>query len=180
MYAKPLQIKRKDVVLEVMNKYSDGNNFYDIGCAEGLFCNLALSFGSVSAKGIDAVEAIINKAKSQFPNCEFEIGNCLNLNEQTKYGLILCSEVLQHIVDYKKVLKEISKILDKNGVFILTTPNLSQENNHIFANLDLDSSPKELLKEIGGASYGRQNAIWKFNTMLLCKEIEDKYLTKLK
>jgi len=179
MYAKPLQNKRKDKVVDIMMKYCNSKTFYDIGCAEGLFCNLAMSFGAISAKGVDVVDVKVEKAQTQFPGCFFQVKNCLNLNEKNQYGLVLCSEVLQHIVDYRKCLNEIDKILEENGILILTTPNLSQGKDHTFANLDSRSSPNELLNEIGGASFGKQNAIWKFNTRLLCKEIENEYSFKL-
>ena len=144
-----------------------------------MFCSLALSFGALNAKGIDIVKTKIEKAKSQFPDCEFEIGNVLNLKETSKYGLLLCSEVLQHIVNYKKCISEIINILDQNGILILTTPNLSQGNKYIFADLKPEYSPGEQLGGSGGASFGKQNAIWKFNTKLLCKQIEEIFPLKL-
>jgi len=179
MYAKPLQNKRKDAIIQILKNNVEGKTFYDVGCAEGLFCNLALLYGALSAKGVDVVEPKIEKAKSQFPDCEFEIGNVLDLKETSKYGLILCSEVLQHIVDYKKCLSGIENLLEKNGIMILSTPNLSQGNKHIFADIKPEYSPEELLCEIGGASFGKQNAIWKFNTKLLCKQVEDFFPLKL-
>jgi len=172
MYAKPLQNKRKDRVEIEMKNYCKGKSFYDIGCAEGLFCDLAMSYGATRSKGVDIVEEKIEKAKLQFPNCEFDTVDCLNLKEEKSYDVVLCSEVLQHIVDYKKCLSELVKIIDKNGIFILTTPNLALNESHVFADLDPNQSPEQLLQEIGGASFGKQNAIWKFNTQTLYNEIE--------
>ena len=171
MYAKPLQNKRKKRVENEIKKYCVGKSFYDIGCAEGLFCDLAISFGAKIAKGVDVVEEKIKKAKLEFSRCEFDVVDCLNLQEKKSYDVVLCSEVLQHIVDYKKCLSEIVKILNEDGIFILTTPNLSPKNSHLFADLKPTQSSDELLHEIGGASFGKQNAIWKFNTQTLYKDI---------
>ena len=97
MYAKPLQNKMKDRVEIEMKNYCKGKSFYDIGCAEGLFCDLAMSYGATRSKGVDVVEEKIAKAKLQFPNCEFDTVDCLNLQEEKSYDVVLCSEVLQHI-----------------------------------------------------------------------------------
>ena len=63
----------------------------------------------IEATIVDVVDAKVEKAQNQFPSCSFEVKNCLYLNENNQYGLILCSEVLQHIVDYRKCLN--AKIL---------------------------------------------------------------------
>ena len=175
MYAKPLQNKRKDAVIQLIKNHVKGKSFFDIGCAEGLFCSVAKSYGALYAAGIDAVDEKIVKARAQFPDCKFEVGDVLNLSKTSKYDLVLCSEVLQHIVDYSKCLSKIINTLSRNGIFVLTTPNLSQKNKHLFADIDSEITTEELLNEVGGASFGKQNAIWKFNTKLLCDEIKHNF-----
>lgn len=55
-----------------------------------------------------------------FPNESFEV--------------IVCNHVLEHVSNYKNALKELNRILTKNGILILTTPlnpnsNKTMENN---------------------------------------------------
>jgi len=39
-----------------------------------------------------------------------------------KWGLIVCNHVLEHVNDYKKALKELKRILKKDGILELTVP----------------------------------------------------------
>ncbi len=175
MYRKPLQNKRKDAVCEIMKANMSGKTFLDVGCAEGLYCNYALEYGAKAATGIDVVPKKIENARKQFPECNFKVGDVLDLDLQKRFDVVLCSEVLQHLVDYKKCLTGMINILSDDGLLILTTPNLAGENGHEFAKINHTSEAAELFKEIGGASFGKQNAIWKFNTRQFADEIAEEY-----
>lgn len=56
----------------------------------------------------------------------------LNDNEvlKEKFQFILCYETIEHVYEYSKLLNMLSKILEKNGIIILTTPNVSWEIIH--------------------------------------------------
>lgn len=45
------------------------------------------------------------------------------------FDMIIISEVIEHIIEYHYVLDEIYRVLKKNGILILTTPNLNNINN---------------------------------------------------
>lgn len=42
--------------------------------------------------------------------------------EKNQYDLVLCSEVLEHVPDYKKALKEIFRVAKNKGIAIITVP----------------------------------------------------------
>ena len=56
----------------------------------------------------------------------------LNDNEvlKEKFQLILCYETIEHVYEYSVLLNMLSKVLEKNGIIILTTPNVSWEIIH--------------------------------------------------
>lgn len=45
------------------------------------------------------------------------------------FDLVIISEVIEHIIEYHHVLDEIYRVLKKNGIVILTTPNLNSTEN---------------------------------------------------
>ena len=47
--------------------------------------------------------------------------------EDKSYDVVLCSDVLEHVYDPKNVIKEISRILKDDGVFIITVPQCGGE-----------------------------------------------------
>ncbi len=173
MYSKPLQNKRKDAVCEIMKANISGKTFLDVGCAEGLYCNYALEYGAKSATGIDVVSKKVEIARKQFPDCEFVVGDVLDLSLEKSFDIVLCSEVLQHLVNYKKCITGMANILSEDGMLIITTPNLAGGDAHEFANIEHTAAPADLFKEIGGASFGKQNAIWKFNTQHFAEDIAE-------
>jgi ubiquinone/menaquinone biosynthesis C-methylase UbiE len=101
-------IKNKDQVL-------------DLGCGLGYFTRL-LSKQSKNVKGIDIEEDCINFAKNQYKDAKFLVGNALNTTfPDEEFDFIFSSEVIEHLPDDKKYMKEVNRILKKEGYFLLTT-----------------------------------------------------------
>lgn len=71
-----------------------------------------MGFGS----GID-----IEPRNSKFP---FKIGDVKNIpHPDNSFDIIVAAEVLEHITEPEKALKEIKRILKPKGIFIFSTPN---------------------------------------------------------
>jgi 2-polyprenyl-3-methyl-5-hydroxy-6-metoxy-1,4-benzoquinol methylase len=45
------------------------------------------------------------------------------------FDFVIFSEVIEHVVDYNHVLDEIHRVLRKNGIMVLSTPNLNSGQN---------------------------------------------------
>ncbi len=172
MYRKPLQKKRAEAVELLIKENVPGKTFLEIGCAEGLFCNVAVKSGAVSSLGVDIVKEKIIRAQTAYPDCQFIVASAENpLPLTLKYDVVLCAEVLQHMVDYPRCVQNIIATLAPQGIVIISVPNLSTCGETEFAKISAQMTPEELLREIGGASFGKQNALWKFNTVKLAGEI---------
>ncbi len=180
MYKKASHRKRMRMLKNYLQKNIRGKNFLDIGCAEGGYCDFAQKNKATKVIGIDISKSKIRKAKEKYPKCKFRVLDENNLNKLNEnWDIILCSETLQHVVNYIDFVKKIKPILNKNAKLIITTPNLSTFEKHQFADINEKMDVEELLKEIGGGGFGKQNAVWKFNNTTLIKEIEKKCNLKL-
>ena len=176
MYKKPLQSKRKKVLKELISKYSKNKHFIEVGCAEGYFCNYALKQNALSSTGVEIAEKKIKIAQKRFPKCIFKKLDIFDVETlEHKYDIVLCSEVLQHLVDYETAILKLIEIIHPRGYLIISVPNLSNSDRHKFAKISAEMGPYELLQEIGGARFGRQNALWKFNSLKLSEEIVQNY-----
>lgn len=71
----------------------------------------------------------------------------VNLNQQSlpyedaSFDVVTCSEVVEHVENYRAVLREAFRVMDQGGVLVLTTPNVLNANSRVrylvsgFANL---------------------------------------------
>lgn len=104
-----------------------GGHALDVGCGTG-----RVSFGLVErgyeVHGVDIEERAIDianrLAESRSPSPSFEIADFSRptLVEQETYGLVVCSEVLEHIENYHPVIENIYAALKPGGRAIITAP----------------------------------------------------------
>lgn len=93
----------------------------DVGCASGhisyLFKKL---FPESSVTGIDPASHFIKFAKKTYPTVNFQCVDAHKLPFKDKsFDLIICTEMLEHVLNPGIVLSEIRRCLKKNGeVFI--------------------------------------------------------------
>jgi 2-polyprenyl-3-methyl-5-hydroxy-6-metoxy-1,4-benzoquinol methylase len=100
-------------------------NILDLGCGRGWLTNLLNQYGS--AQGIEPVSSVVAYGKSLYPHLKLNSGNAsefLEREPQTKFQLIVSSEVIEHIpFEHKsEFAQQISLLLKTNGYVIITTP----------------------------------------------------------
>jgi len=112
-------------LLEYVNS---GDRVLDLGCGNGRL------FGAIKEKGgdyhgIDNSEKLIELAKKNNPQAEFQTADALNIPFGDNYfDKVFAIAVLHHIPSLKlrlDFLKEIKRVLKQNGVLILTVWKLS-------------------------------------------------------
>ena len=123
------QIKshRMSYILDQINNRNIRNlKILDVGCGGGIICEPLARLGA-RVTGIDfAPNNIIaakihskkNKLKINYINKDIEKSK---LDE--KFDIILMFEVLEHLDNWKKTIKNIKKNLNKNGLIIISTIN---------------------------------------------------------
>ena len=109
----------------------------DIGCGQGRHCFGAYMHADLDVYGIDMGFDDVKKAYENFDkfnerldkkSCNFMVGNAKTLPfEDNSFDHVVCSEVLEHIIDYESALKEIKRVLKPNGTFALSVPKFFPE-----------------------------------------------------
>ena len=100
----------------------------DVGCGTGdLLSYLATELSMHNLLGLDISKVGIMKAREKFPNLNFgliefnELG-LHSLDIKSRAGVIICSEVLEHLEKPDLLLKFILKNLVSSGTLIVTVP----------------------------------------------------------
>ncbi len=105
-----------------------GGRLLDVGCGNGDVIEVARDrCGPVHA--CDVSEVALRKACSRGV-----IGLCVDLNEGLPYrsgafDWVTCLEVIEHVVDPLRLLRELCRVLHPAGRLIMTTPNMRYVRN---------------------------------------------------
>jgi len=112
--------KRFKSILTLMGDISD-KIILDAGSGEGYFLS------QIKAKekyGIEISKKRVVRSQEILNDGKITIGDITNLPfKNQKFDLIICSEVLEHVKNYPKAIKEFKRCLKPNGHLILSFPN---------------------------------------------------------
>jgi len=120
-----------DVELEHMHRYFLTSKFakdkavLDIACGEGYGSNLLADF-AVSVTGIDISQEAIQHAEARYgkkTNLFFIQGDCSSIPlKDSSMDLVVSFETIEHHDKHQEFLLEIKRVLKKDGVLIISTP----------------------------------------------------------
>lgn len=128
-YATPKRIASyREVIyeLEEMGAFLNVKTVLDVGCGTGHFLSeLHKLHPSLKLYGSDFSEESVKISKNALPNAEFFILDVYNITPDfnEKYDLVICSEVLEHLLQPEEALKNIFSLLSENGKLVLAVPN---------------------------------------------------------
>jgi ubiquinone/menaquinone biosynthesis C-methylase UbiE len=131
---------RVDVVLEMIRsereKAERGLRVLDVGCGDGACSKLFLDIDN-EVYGIDKrADRVESAARKGIKAKVFDLVNGLPF-EDGFFELVYAAEVLEHVYDTDFLLEEVSRVLKKNGVLIVTVPNIACLPNRIRTMLGL-------------------------------------------
>ena len=95
----------------------------DVGAGRGWLGNSFLKFGKVVC--IEPVKAVVNHGMKLYPDIKFfscKPESFVKDNPNLKFDLLLCSEVLEHIIDKDFFVKNLTKMIKRQGFAIISTP----------------------------------------------------------
>lgn len=116
--------------LKKIRKELANNNLsiYDAGCGYGQYSYYMLKkLAPCKITAVDVKENWIINLKNFFnknQNIELFVEDITNINYQDKFDLILCVDVIEHIVDDQKVFNNFAKALKKGGYVVISTPSI--------------------------------------------------------
>lgn len=129
-----------------LNKLEKGK-ILDIGCAYGFILK---KIPNVFERfGVDVSEYALNQAKQINPGADFKIANAEEpLPFPREYfDIIICNDVIEHLENPAMAIENIKKVLKKDGVFYLNTPNLNWLRKNLFAYADKKEHHVSLFKQ---------------------------------
>lgn len=104
-----------------------GGSILDIGCADGVFTKVIFDKSKADEIiGVDVLKDSVDWAKRHWARnkrMKFRVGDAHELNfEPETFDAVFALEVLEHVFDPIKVLKEIKRVLKKGGYAIFLVP----------------------------------------------------------
>lgn len=103
-----------------INKYSIGNVIADFGCGNGDFIEKAIKAGYI-CDGVEYNEILTSVLKNNIINSNFYTIDAF-FNSEKKYDVIRMSNVLEHLVNPKNIISQLTNKLNKNGILIVEGP----------------------------------------------------------
>lgn len=121
-------LKRRALrVIEELNP-RDGEKILDVGCGDGYYLYLLSNLGlKLQIVGVDNDPKALDSAKKNLKSKRISLVNA-DLMEKLpfksdSFDKAVMSEVSEHLTDDVKGLKQVKRVLRKDGVLILTVPN---------------------------------------------------------
>jgi ubiquinone/menaquinone biosynthesis C-methylase UbiE len=106
--------------------FAQGKRVLDLASGEG-YGAVLLAEVAESVVGLDIDPQTIQHATSRYlrPNLKFLEGSILDipLQGENLFDLVICFEAIEHIETPERLLGEVKRVLKKDGIFIVSTPN---------------------------------------------------------
>lgn len=119
-YSKSIVKEVSNTLTQFSHQLSDRDMFLDFGCGSGFLSELVYKkklFESIV--GIDISDVQVNLYNQKFDNniAKAIVGDITSIPyNDAIFSMASCYSVLHHILDYKAVIKEITRILKPNGI----------------------------------------------------------------
>lgn len=93
----------------------------DVGCASGWFLSqIKQSFPEIECYGVDPYTQAINYGLKLYPAMHLTIADGHKLPFPNDFfDLVICAEVLEHVVNPNLVITEIKRVMEKNGKAVI-------------------------------------------------------------
>ena len=101
-------------IKELIN--GEGTTLLDVGCGDGEFISKLPLWMRSYGCGYEKPKQNINFKRVDL--------NKDNIPFKTKFDIVTCMELIEHIENPFKLIRELSRVTKKNGVVVLSTPNV--------------------------------------------------------
>lgn len=99
-----------------------GKKVLDWGCGSGIYAKILTKKGA-KVKGFDISPTMIKIAKEDNPKLDLRVGSGTKIPFKEKFDIVVASLAIHYLKDWNKVLKEVRRVLKKNGYFIFSVGN---------------------------------------------------------
>jgi SAM-dependent methyltransferase len=115
---------RLEAVHELVDPHP-GDRVLDLGCAAGAISHFLSGLGCETV-GIDAEPLALEKARSLFPELQFQLANVIRLPfEDASFDKAVAADLVEHLDDesFRSMLRETRRVLRPGGTLSIYTPN---------------------------------------------------------
>ena len=113
---------RRDMITKILQGYSRKSAILEIGCSGGPLLEKLKKMGFNNIVGIDINEESIKQCKKKGLKNVHIMNGIKTSFENEQFDIIIASDVLEHIKQEEKALKEWKRILMKNGKLLVFVP----------------------------------------------------------
>ena len=135
------------LVKKVLTGFDSKNtHIMDFGCGSGAALETCMKHGFKKVMGFDTSQLCVTASQSRGVNARL-IGNVFPVLD-SKYDLILCLDVLEHLENDNSNLRQLKNLLNLNGKILITVPahqflwSKHDEDNHHFRRYSKQSLTK--------------------------------------
>lgn len=101
----------------------------DAGCGRGFYLQALVTYPFIShIFGFDLNDSYLRQAKKRIRDkrLRLTLADLYNLPyRENSFDMIICSEVLEHVKNDKKAMHVLMRLLKKNGLLLVTVPNIN-------------------------------------------------------
>jgi len=116
--------KEKRIPLSI-SLINNKGKILDIGCRWGDVTN-EIYKKNKNIIGIEFVSKFVKMARKKYPHIKFKVGDAQKIPfDNNSFNTIFIGEVIEHLINQEKAIKEIHRVLKPHGELILSTPNIA-------------------------------------------------------
>lgn len=117
---KSLRFVEKPMMISMLPNLK-GKRILMLGCGAAEESELLSKDNPKKITGIDISEKSITIAKESYPNCDFYVGDMLNLPfKENEFDFIFSSLAISHVKDKNRTFKELYRVLDNGGKLLFS------------------------------------------------------------
>ena len=122
-----VRFTHRDRLRSIVNQIpgKTGLKIVDGGCGEGhLLEKIVEGRRGNDYFGIDITESALKDAEVRCPHAQYQCGNLSHTGYPDRFfDVVTCTEVIEHIYEWRQILMEFHRILKPEGRLIITFPN---------------------------------------------------------
>lgn len=109
---------------EFSKKYVQDKVVMDIACGVGYGSKLLSDEGALSVVGVDISKELVEYANKTYfaESLSYYQGDITQYGEDKSIDVVTCFETIEHVDDYRGALRNIYRVLRKNGTLIISSP----------------------------------------------------------
>lgn len=152
--------ERTQPSIDLVNRINVSNpeKIIDIGCGPGNSTRILCErWPGSKITGLDNSPAMIEKAKSDYPEQEWILSDTSQLDLKARYSIVFANAVIQWIPDHEELITKLFSIVEKNGALAIQVP--------MFREMPLGKSIERVAEKTEWNNYTRDcNELFTYNS----------------